>query len=219
MNPTNGQSAGNCSFASSPHTSEEGGAISGMASGRQWRISWFCAIAVAGLLVAAACGPAPQTSEPLPAGGGWREFQGTWTAAGSRQMMRLGGDRRASIANFSGSLLLAGSSRPATGFRAEAIVFNDSVTGMVGRAVWTDEHGDQAYSELQGEGTSTGNKIVGTFLGGTGRYSGVTGSYELSWRFVLEGEDGSVQGQSVGLNGRVRLDSPRGTSGSGGPRS
>ena len=86
--------------------------------------------------------------------------------------MRLGGDRRASIANLNGSLLLAGSSRPAIGFRAEAIVFNDSVTGMVGRAVWTDEHGDQAYSELQGEGTATGNKIVGTFLGGTGRYSG-----------------------------------------------
>jgi hypothetical protein len=219
MNPTSGQSAGNCSFASFTPTSESGRAISDIASRRQWRISRFCTIALAGLLVVTACGSAPQTSEPLPAGGEWREFQGTWTAAGNRQMMRLGGDRQASIATFNGSLLLAGSSRPAIGFRAEAIVFNDSVTGMVGRAVWTDERGDQAYSELQGEGSSTGNKIVGTFLGGTGRYSGVTGRYELSWRFVLEGEDGSVQGQSIGLNGRIRLDSPQGTSGSGGPKS
>ena len=219
MNPTKGQSAGNRSFASPPSTSEGGRAISGVASRRQLRISRFRNIALAGLLVVTACGPAPQTSESLPAGGEWLEFQGTWTAAGSRHMMRLGGDRWASIANFDGSLLLAGPSRPATGFRAEAIVLNDSVTGMVGRAVWTDERGDQAYSELQGEGTATGNQIVGTFLGGTGRYSGATGTYEFSWRFVLEGEDGSVQGQSIGLNGRVRLESPPGTSGAGGPRS
>jgi len=36
---------------------------------------------LAGLLVLAACGPAPQSSEALPAGGEWRESQGTWTAA------------------------------------------------------------------------------------------------------------------------------------------
>ena len=219
MNPTNGRNAGNRSFASPPPTSEGGRAITGVTSRRQLRISKFRTIVLAGLLVVTACGPAPQTSESLPASGEWREFQGTWTAAGSRHTMRLGGDRRASIANLNGSLLLAGASRPAIGFRAEAIVFNDSVTGMVGRAVWTDEHGDQAYSELQGEGTATGNKIVGTFLGGTGRYSGVTGTYEFSWRFVLETEDGSVQGQSIGLKGRVRVDSPQGTSGAGGPRS
>ena len=83
---------------------------------------------------------------------------------------------------------------------------NDSATGMVGRSVWTDERGDQVYSELRGEGTATGNRIVGTFLGGTGRYSGATGSYEFSWRFVLESEDGVVQGQSVGLKGRVHVE-------------
>jgi hypothetical protein len=104
------------------------------------------------------------------------------------------------------------------GFRAEAIVLNDSATGMVGRSVWTDEHGDQVYSELRGEGTVTGNKIVGTFLGGTGRYSGATGSYEFSWRFVLETEDDSVQGQSEGLHGRVRVGAPPATPGAGGPR-
>jgi hypothetical protein len=119
--------------------------------------------------------------------------------------MRLENDRRSSISNLEGSLLLAGTSRPALGFRAEAIVFNDSVTGMVGRAVWTDERGDQVYSELRGEGTSTSNKISGTFLGGTGRYAGATGTYEFSWRFILETEDGTVQGQSIGLQGRVSV--------------
>ena len=131
--------------------------------------------------------------------------------------MRLGSDRQASIADLNGSLVLAGPSRPAVGFRAEAIVLNDSATGMVGRAVWTDERGDQAYSELRGEGTATGNRIVGTFLGGTGRFDGVTGTYEFSWRFVLESEDGNVQGQSVGLKGRVRVGSST-AAGAGGPK-
>jgi hypothetical protein len=168
----------------------------------------FRAIALASVIFVTACNPAPQTSMSTPAHDKWHEFQGTWTAAGSRSTMQLGSDRRVSISNLSGSLLLAGPSRPAVGFRAEAMVLNDSVTGMVGRAVWTDEHGDQAFSELQGAGTATNNKIVGTFLGGTGRYSGATGTYEFSWRFVLETEDGNVEGQSLGLKGRVRVGPP-----------
>jgi hypothetical protein len=170
--------------------------------------------ALAGLLALAACGPTSPSPQTPGAGGEWREFQGTWTAAGSRDTLRLGSDRRSSIASLDGSLLLAGPARPAVGFRAEAIVLNDSATGMVGRSVWTDERGDQVYSELRGQGTATGNKIVGTFIGGTGRYAGATGSFEFSWRFVLEAEDGTVQGQSIGLKGRVRVDAP----GTGEPR-
>ena len=97
-------------------------------------------------------------------------------------------------------------------------MFNDSATGMVGRAVWTDEHGDQAFSELRGEGTAADNKITGSFVGGTGRYQGATGTYEFSWRFMIENEDGVVQGQSIGLNGRVRVGPPQ-AAGQGGPQS
>jgi len=162
------------------------------------------AAALAVLLALAACTPAPTPALPAAAQGEWREFQGTWTAAGSRHVIRLGPDRQASVADLSGSLLLAGPSRPGVGFRAEAVVLNDSATGMVGRSVWTDERGDQVFSELRGEGTATGNRITGSIVGGTGRYAGATGTYEFSWRFVLETEDGTVQGQSVALKGRVR---------------
>jgi hypothetical protein len=137
---------------------------------------------------------------------GWHDFQGTWTAAGSRQIMQLGGDRRVSVLMVDGSLVLSGQSRPSVGFRSEAMVFNDNATGMVGRAVWTDENGEQVYSELKGEGTASNNKITGTFVGGTGRYAGATGTYGFSWRFVLADEEGNVQGQSEGLKGRVRVD-------------
>jgi hypothetical protein len=115
--------------------------------------------------------------------------------------------------------MLAGPSRPDVGFLSEAIVLNDSVTGMVGRAVWTDQKGDQAYSELRADVTPTDTKIIGTFIGGTGRYSGATGTYEFSWRFLLETEDGIVQGQSVGLKGRVRAGPPGVAPDAGDPRS
>jgi hypothetical protein len=163
-------------------------------------------VAVFGLLLTA-CGRTTQVSKPVSPGGDWREFQGTWIAAGSRSSVRLGGDRLASISTLNGSLVLNGPARPGVGFHSEAIVLNDSSTGLIGRAVWTDERGDKAYSELRGEGTAQKNKITGTFVGGTGRYSGATGTYEFSWRFLIENEDGVVQGQSAGLNGRVRVDS------------
>ena len=114
--------------------------------------------------------------------------------------------------------MLSGASRPSLGFRVDVIVFNDSATGMVGRAVWTDDRGDEAYSELRGEGDATSNRIVGTFVGGTGRYAGATGTYEFSWRFLLATEDGTVQGQSEGLKGKVRTNPQPSLPGTGGGR-
>jgi hypothetical protein len=149
---------------------------------------------------------------PTPAAGAepaWRTFEGTWTAVGQRTLIPLGGDRRGSITDFSGSLVLRGASRPGVGFRAHAVVLNDSVTGMIGRAVWTDAHGDQVYSELAGPpGPPQTSRIVGKFIGGSGRYVGATGAYAFSWRFLLEAEDGTVQGQSLGLKGQVRTATP-----------
>lgn len=150
------------------------------------------------------CTESPPTSSSLAATADWHAFEGTLTAAGNRQVIALGAERKASVALFRGSLVLTGADRPGVGFRAEAVVLNDTASGMTGRAVWIDERGDQAWSELRGEGTSTGNHISGTFIGGTGRYAGITGEYAFSWRFVLETEDGVVQGQSLGLKGRVR---------------
>jgi hypothetical protein len=64
------------------------------------------------------------------------------------------------------------------------------------------------FSELKGEGTAAQNHIEGTIFGGTGRYAGLTGSYDFSWQFVIESDDGSIQGRAIGLKGRVRLGEP-----------
>jgi hypothetical protein len=60
------------------------------------------------------------------------------------------------------------------------------------------------FSQLQGEGTAAKNRIAGTILSGTGRYAGLTGTYEFSWQWVMEGEEGAVQGRAVDLRGRVQ---------------
>ena len=157
------------------------------------------------LLLAAACGgsggPTPQT----PLAGEWHAFEGTWTAAGTRRTLRLGPDERAAIFELTGSVLLTGAQRPAVGFRAQAIGFSDRRAGMQGRCVWTDEHGDMVYSELKGEWVGSGNRIVGTFVGGTGRYAGVTGDYSFRWQYVVDTEDGVVSGRAVDLKGWARF--------------
>jgi hypothetical protein len=174
--------------------------------GRRW-------VALAPLLLAAACSqpttPAPGTPSP----GEWHTFEGTWSASGTRQTLNLGTNHRASIFDLTGSLLLTGDRGLGVGFQARAIGFSDNLAGMQGRCVWTNERGDKVYSELKGEFLATGNRIVGTFLGGTGRYAGMTGEYSFQWQYVVESEDGTVSGRSIDLKGRARLGSADATPG------
>ncbi len=150
-----------------------------------------------------ACGEKPNPSESL-ADDAWHAFEGSWTASGTRHTLHFGGDRQASILSVSGSMLLTGDARPGVGFRAEAIAFSDDPHGLVGRAVWTDERGDQVFSELKGEKVITGNRITGTITGGTGRYDEAVGEYAFQWQYVIEAEEGAIQGRAIGLKGRIR---------------
>ena len=170
-------------------------------------------LTLAALLFAVACSqptiPARWTASP----GEWHAFEGTWSASGTRQTLNLGKDHRASTFDLTGSLLLTGDRGLGVGFRAKAIGFSDNLVGMQGRCVWTDERGDKVYSELKGEWVGTGNRIVGTFLGGTGRFAGITGEYSFQWEYVIESEDGAVSGRAVNLKGRARFGSAAATLG------
>ena len=161
-------------------------------------------IALFMLVFVGACSRTPQATDATSSIDGWLSFHGNWIATGKRTSIRLGPDRDASIEDFEGTLYLTGTS-PLVGFRANAIVLNDTSTGVVGRAVWTDDRGDQIFSELQGGDTAAGKKVEGRFVGGTGRYAGATGSYEFTWKFVIDSEDGQVQGESDDVTGRVRV--------------
>lgn len=176
----------------------------------EWRSA-----ALAVLLLAGGCGQPAGPVPATPAPGEWRTFEGTWSASGTRHTLNLGPDHRASTFDLKGSLLLIGEQRLGVGFQAEVIGFSDSLVGMQGRCVWTDERGDQVYSELNGQAVGAGNHIVGTFLGGTGRYAGATGEYTFQWQYVLDNEDGAVSGRVVDLKGRARVGTPALTSPAG----
>jgi hypothetical protein len=162
-------------------------------------------VALIALLFAAACSQPTAPAPAIPSLGEWRTFEGSWSASGTRQTLNLETNHRASTFDLTGSLLLIGERGLGVGFQAQAIGFTDSRTGMQGRCVWTDERGDKVYSELKGEFVASGNRIVGTILGGTGRYAGVTGEYAFRWRFIVESEEGTVSGRAVDLKGWARL--------------
>jgi hypothetical protein len=164
-----------------------------------WRWPAFACISLA-----AACAPPPDAATKSPPAGEWRAFEGTWSAAGSRHTLKLEPGHYAAVFHLTGSLLLSGPQRLGVGFRAQVIGISDTLAGMSGRCVWTDEHGDEIYSELKGATVATGGRIEGTILGGTGRYAGVTGEYSFRWQYVVA-ENDEVSGRVADLKGRARI--------------
>ena len=156
-------------------------------------------------LIAAACSGPAVDPRSAPAPGETRTFEGTWSASGSRHTLELERGHKASILILTGSLLLTGERGLGVGFQGEAIGFSDSLTGGTGQCVWTDERGDKVFSQLRGQPFGTGSHVTATITGGTGRWEGLTGEYELRWQYVIEGDDGTITGRAVGLKGRVTM--------------
>jgi hypothetical protein len=150
----------------------------------------------------------PGLLEPASAEG-WKTFEGTWSASGERQTLPTEGDRTAATVRFSGAVVLTSGEGLSRGFRGEAIGFDDGVGVSVGRCVWTDERGDRIFSELKGARIQTGGRVVGKITGGTGRYAGLTGEYSFAWQYVVQAESGTIQGRTVGLEGRFRIGEAR----------
>ena len=159
--------------------------------------------ALAGGCLAFALAAAGAGQEAPPAEG-WRTFRGSWAISGRRTTVPVEGGATAAVVEASGAVVLAQTDGLGAGFRGEAVTFDDGQGVSVGRAVWTDEHGDRLFSRLKGEPLATGRRIVGTITGGTGRYEGLEGEYSFTWQYVVGAEDGQVQGRAVRLEGRVR---------------
>ena len=157
---------------------------------------------------ATACGGPSKGPEVSAAPGEWRAFEGTGTATGHGQTLDLGPDRKVSIFHLTGSLVLVGEQHLGEGFRGEFVGATDSLKGGTAWSAWTDSRGDRVYSEIRGGPVGTGSRFTGTLLGGTGRYAGITGEYGFEWQYVLDAEDGTIQGRITGLRGRYRKVAP-----------
>jgi len=153
-------------------------------------------------LVAVVAAVGVRSAQPVSQPDGWATFEGAWSASGTGQSLATELGRPAAIHKLSGAVTLQRGAL-ARGFRGEVIAYYDGSQG-VGRAVWVDSRGDQIFSELTGEPVTTG-RVAGTFTGGTGRYSGITGDYAFTWRYVIDAGAGQVQGHTEALSGRYRL--------------
>jgi hypothetical protein len=154
------------------------------------------ALALVGLVPAVAGQGAPSAE--------WRAFEGSWAVSGRRYTVPVEGGASAAVIEVSGAVVLTRAEGLSHGFRGEVVGFDDGQGVSLGRAVWTDEHGDRLFSRLKGEPLETGRRIVGAITGGTGRYAGLEGEYALTWQYVLSADDGVIQGRAVRLQGRVR---------------
>ncbi len=166
---------------------------------------WYGLLLFAVLL----CSACEQSTPSLPQTadfGQKRHFTGTWTATGERETMQLGTGHFAAIFRYSGSLLLSGEQRVNAGFKGDIIGFADNRTGMQGRCTWTDENGDQLFSELHSESIEAGEPIKAVFIGGTGRYAGAAGEYSFKWQRLIEHEKGHMSGRVVDLHGWVLVE-------------
>jgi len=162
-------------------------------------------VTLAILVLGSACSEQARGPEVSLPPGEWRTFTGTWSASGTRQTLRLGPDHRASIVSLSGTLLLTGTRGLGIGFQAEVIGMSDSRAGVRGRSVWTDERGDQVFSEFEGGPMGTGSALTGTIIGGTGRYAGLVGDYRFRWEYVIDAEEGAISGRTIDLEGRAQI--------------
>jgi hypothetical protein len=158
----------------------------------------------AALLCAAGVLSAEQaaTPAPSPTAAGGHAFEATWSASGARHTVPVATGGTAAVVHLSGALVLKSGDGLSRGFRAEVIGFDDGQGPGTGRAVWTDGQGDRVFSDLAGQPSTAGRRITGTITGGTGRYTGLSGSYTFTWNYVVADDDGRIHATTVALAGR-----------------
>ena len=84
------------------------------------------------------------------------------------------------------------------------------VKGMVeqesGIEVYTDSDGDKVFQDYKGTGGKLGvhTEGVGTFVGGTGKYTGITGERKWSYTKLHPAAEGTFQG-IVKIKGKYKL--------------
>ncbi|HOB52605.1 MAG TPA: hypothetical protein PK176_09450 [Acidobacteriota bacterium] len=165
---------------------------------------WLVFVLLGSALLA---GPVPADSSSAAAPAVVR-FEGNWSASGTRQTLAMGPERTASILRLSGALVLDLHEGMSRGFRCETVSFFDGREQALGACVWTDERGDQVFSDFGARSASAGAHVTGSITGGTGRYAGLTGRYEFNWQFMLESPEGQIQGRAVGFKGEARRGAP-----------
>lgn len=134
------------------------------------------------VLVAAAALGGAAGDEPPREG----TFEGDWSITGTVQEVEVGAEK-VTVARLEGPVTLRSHGGLAREFAAVCNSVRDRKTGGIARCTWTDDAGDVLLLEVSGSilgPMGTSREAKGTVVGGTGRYAGIEGSFELDWLFV-----------------------------------
>jgi len=147
-------------------------------------------------------GAAPGATAPAKE----KAFRAQWSVAGTIQDLDFGQGRRVGSFRLQGNVNLVRADGKVRDFWATCVGLRDTQTGTVTRCIWYDAaDADRIFSELSGNMMGRSGKGHGTFAGGTGKYAGIRGSYEVQWISMVSREDGSLQANSVDMSGHWRL--------------
>jgi hypothetical protein len=170
----------------------------------QWRSRAQRKRGVVGFIAVLLCAATASHAELQKSG----TFQGSWTATGTAQTLDLGESRSASILRLRGTIVTESAEGLTLALQSDCIGLNlrDDRTTGIGRCVWTDSDGDRVFSEVTGALSGMVSKLRGHFIGGTGKYAGLEGGYELEWRYIraIE-EENTIHGYSTSLTGSWKL--------------
>jgi hypothetical protein len=148
------------------------------------------ALGAALALVLALVGGARAEEPPAAAGEG--QFTARWVVTGTWRGLGLGEARSVLLADLSGRLdVTPGGVGPIVDLASRCFVLWDSATGGSGRCRWRHPSGDEIYGEVEGDLLAGGKPVTGRFVGGTGRYAGITGGFRFDkWdAFFVDRED------------------------------
>ena len=162
------------------------------------RFALRAAVAALGLMLISSASPA--AAQDAPRSG---TFEALWSLKGTAQELELGAGRKTSTFRHTGTITFRNAQGLVGTALASCLGLGDTARGDVGRCVWVLEGGDRIFSELSGQlapGPESGT-VRGSFVGGTGRFQQISGSYELDWVVRLTGEPGAFRAQTVRMSG------------------
>jgi hypothetical protein len=151
-------------------------------------------IFVASLVAAVLLGPAARAEEPSTPREG--QFSARWVVTGEWRGLGLGPTREVIVAELTGRLdLMPGGTGPIVDLASRCFVLWDSSLGGSGRCRFRHPSGDEVYGEVEGDLLAGGKPVTARFVGGTGRYAGITGELRFDkWdSFLLDREDRGEQ--------------------------
>jgi len=150
----------------------------------------------------------PNVSAAAPLASG--NFEAHWRIEGTEEQIPFGTAGPQSIFRHQGQLTVLDSDGLVGNALSRCIGLRDSRKGSMARCVWVGEGGAQIFSEVDrtttpgGRGGQGGNG-KGRIVGGTGRYAGITGSYEIRWVEQPQIAKGKISGETISMRGHWTL--------------